>query len=308
AGTSPPVPRQRSRQRIVPCLSLETRRGVLAGAGAAGRTHRLQSDLPGPLQHPGLSRGNACCQARHSPLPPQQPRLVARGPESPQERSRSPGCVQRGDPPRPGSAPAHNLCGLLLAFRGRRREALAEYEEAIRRAPEFAVAHSNRGNALRSLGRFEDAVAACDEAIRLDPEFAGAHSNLGATLQSLGRFEDAVAACDEAIRLDPEYTWAHANRSRALRSLGRFDEALRLDPEEAWLHSKRGECLLLQGRRAEALASLRRAAELDPGDALEAQVLLSALTWRDDRVWAAELAGIALSQPALLLPAFRRAQ
>jgi len=65
---------------------------------------------------------------------------------------------------------------------------------------------------------------------------------------------------------------------------------------------------LLQGQHAVAVISLRQAAELQPRDTLEAQVLLAALTWQSDQAQAARLAGTALKQPGTFLAAFQRAE
>lgn len=195
------------------------------------------------------------------------------------------------------------------------QEAVAEYEEAIRLAPGFAVAHGNRAGALSHLGRLVEALAAADEATRLAPENAWMHARRAQVLRCIGHFREALGACDEAARLDPQFARASACRAGALRELGHLQEAasiyadaIQLAPEDAWLHGKLGECLLLQGQQSTAAVSLRKAAELEPDDAFEARVLLAALTWPQNQAQAAQLATTALGYPGASLLRFRHAE
>jgi serine/threonine-protein kinase len=75
---------------------------------------------------------------------------------------------------------------------GLREDAIAEYREAIRLKPDFAVGHYNLGNALRAQGRPEDAIAEYREAIRLEPNHAAAHYNLVDLLERQGHFREAL--------------------------------------------------------------------------------------------------------------------
>jgi len=53
--------------------------------------------------------------------------------------------------------------------RGRPDEAIADFTEAIRIAPDNAVAYSNRGNTYSNTGKLKQAIADYTQAIRLDP-------------------------------------------------------------------------------------------------------------------------------------------
>jgi len=89
-----------------------------------------------------------------------------------------------------------------------------------------------------------------------------------------GQFTDALLHFKEAIALDPSDSWSYAYAALALASAGQPAEALpyievamRLDPypPSLFLHY-RGLIQLGLGQFAEAVASLERAAELNPGD------------------------------------------
>jgi len=66
--------------------------------------------------------------------------------------------------------------------------------------------------------RLEEAIAEFDEALRLDPEFALARHNLGESYSILGESKRAIQDYDEAIRLDPEFALAYTSRGSSLVS------------------------------------------------------------------------------------------
>src|SRR6266511_787448 len=182
--------------------------------------------------------------------------------------------------PAPDDVSAHNNKGLALrnlaglqAGLSRYYEAsesyaqaIAAYDEALRRAPDYVYVHNNKGNALQSRGdlqvrlsrhdealeSYAKAIAACDEALRRAPDYASAHNNRGAVLTSLGdlwaklsrhgealkNYAEAIAAFDEALRIAPGHVQIYNNRVNALKRLGelqaglsRHDEASRSDRE-----------------------------------------------------------------------------
>ena len=54
---------------------------------------------------------------------------------------------------------------------------MADYNEAIRIDPRFAVAYRNRGILYLNKGDNNHAIADCDEAIRIDPKYAVSYDN-----------------------------------------------------------------------------------------------------------------------------------
>ena len=161
---------------------------------------------------------------------------------------------------------------------GRREEAIADFDEAIRLCDEAieidsenARAWYNRGFAKSGLGRHEEAIADYDEAIRLDPEFAPAWNGRGFAKDKLGRKEEAIADFDEAIRLDSEFASAWNNLGAAKHGLGRheeaiadYDEAIRLNPKNAASWNNRGLAKYRLGKYEEAIADYNEAIRLDP--------------------------------------------
>jgi len=91
-----------------------------------------------------------------------------------------------------------NNLGNLLATGRRYDEAMAMYEEAMRREASYKLAPYNLGDALMRLNRPEDALPYLESATKADPGFGEAWAYLGRALQLTGRFEDAQSAFDRA--------------------------------------------------------------------------------------------------------------
>jgi tetratricopeptide (TPR) repeat protein len=104
--------------------------------------------------------------------------------------------------------------------------AIADYDEAIRRDPKFAIGFNNRGLAYLRKGDNDRAVADFDEAIRLDPKYAIGFNNRALAYQARGQSDRAIEDFDEAIRLNPRYAMAFVNRANVYRVKGRIDLAI----------------------------------------------------------------------------------
>ncbi len=116
-----------------------------------------------------------------------------------------------------------------LADLGRTDEAIAEYEETLRLAPDNGQAQNNLGQLLALQGRPAEAVAHYREALRLLPDAAVVQANLAWLRATCAdpKFRDAA----EALRL--ARAQAGAGTARALDVLaaayaeaGMFDEAV----------------------------------------------------------------------------------
>ena len=159
-------------------------------------------------------------------------------------------------------ASALNNLATTLARLGKREEALARAEEAVRIRepltearpdaflPGLASSLNNLSNRLGDLGRREEALARADEAVRIyeplakvrpdtfRPDLARSLSNLAVMLSELGRREEALARAEEAVRIREQLAKARPDAflpdlARSLNTLanrlsdvGRREEAL----------------------------------------------------------------------------------
>ena len=105
------------------------------------------------------------------------------------------------------------------------REAIAEYNEAIRREPRRAVHYYDRGRLCLNLGHHQRAINDYDRVIRLDPRHGAAYYLRGQVYSQLGQEQRAIEDFDEAIQLNPRLADAYFARARAYTLLGRDAEA-----------------------------------------------------------------------------------
>ena len=83
-------------------------------------------------------------------------------------------------------------------------KAIADYTEAIRLDPKYAVAYYSRGCDLPEQGRLRQGDCRLHRAIRLDPKLATAYCNRGVAYWNKGDYDKAIADYTDAIRLDPK--------------------------------------------------------------------------------------------------------
>ena len=134
---------------------------------------------------------------------------------------------RRGDQDsiRPMRAPT-TIAAASTRSRGDYDRAIADYGEAIRINPKFALAYNNRGDAWRHKGDLDRAIADFDEAIRLDPAFALAYGNRGDSWHQQKNFARAIEDYSAQIRIAPSLHRLYRarqrlSRQRAARACGR---------------------------------------------------------------------------------------
>ncbi|MGE5213502.1 MAG: tetratricopeptide repeat protein [Nitrospirota bacterium] len=161
-------------------------------------------------------------------------------------------------------------------------KAIALYEQAIARDPNYALAYAGLSNAYILLPFFAgadrlDAYAkakdAALKALRLDSNLAEAHLALGKVL-FFGAIDvvGAMGEYERAIELKPNDATAHHwYGNDTLAALGRFDEAIaegkravELDPLSPIINADLGTTFYYAGRYEESVRQLRKVLEIDP--------------------------------------------
>jgi len=162
------------------------------------------------------------------------------------------------------------------------QKAIAQFEDAVRLSPTFALAFSGLSDAYLWAGYNEGfltateakpkARAAAEKAVELDDSSAEAHTSL-AVFKLF--YEYDWPGCEREFRraftLNPNYAFAHDQFGMALAFQARFDEAIvegtraiELDPLSPQILLDATVPLLFHRNTAAAKKLARRAAELDP--------------------------------------------
>jgi tetratricopeptide (TPR) repeat protein len=182
----------------------------------------------------------------------------------------------RGAPTNDQKARIANV--VSYAFQGQEDDVLAAFGEAIRLSPQDAVLYGLRGDFHELYHRFGEAIADYSEAIRIAPNNVGAIIKRGdAYLQLFPRNEKAridaagkaIADFTDALCLQPESFDPYWRRGRAYLNADEFDkaitdesEAIRLNPGFAGSYAVRATAYKYKGDKAKASADLATAEKL----------------------------------------------
>ena len=164
------------------------------------------------------------------------------------------------------SAETYFIRGCEKAELGDYNGAIADYTQAIRLNPDYALAYYSRGIAKSRLEKHYAAIADYDMAIRLKPDDASAYVGRGNAKADLGQHFAAIADYDMAIRLKPDFAFAYYSRGIAKSSLGQhyaaiadYNTAIRLKPDDASAYYIRGIAKARLGQYGKAKLDLRSA-------------------------------------------------
>jgi tetratricopeptide (TPR) repeat protein len=152
------------------------------------------------------------------------------------------------------------------------KKKLADFDEAVRLAPDNASVVRDRGLALADMDKPEKALSDLNRAIELEPNSVPTYEAKAIVLARLKKFDEALAALDKAHKLDPESIAPLVQRMRIHAQLHKYDAAIN-DVNQAWAISPGNVGLLLlraelhqeKGDKKKALADLDEAEKLKPG-------------------------------------------
>lgn len=164
----------------------------------------------------------------------------------------------------------HNRAQVLAAM-GEHAAALVDYDDVIRRDPNYGEYYFDRATVRRAAGRDAEALEDYAAAIRLSPPFHEAHYNRADLLRELGDDEGALRDLDYALELEPDHVDSLVNRVDLLlengevaRATADVDHGLAVDPHNARLLSARGSLRADAGEHDAAWADYSAALAEDP--------------------------------------------
>ena len=162
------------------------------------------------------------------------------------------------------------------ARKGNYRNAIAEYNKALKQEPENLLdIYYLRGEAFFALRDYDAAIEDFSQFVRLSPKNYLAYFYRGFIRAENNDFSGAIADYNQAIEINPNFSLAYTNRGLAASRLGNtqsaledYNRAISINPESATAYYNRG---LVLGRDLEkfqeALADFDKAIELNPEEA-----------------------------------------
>ncbi|MGD1148832.1 MAG: sulfatase-like hydrolase/transferase [Thermoanaerobaculaceae bacterium] len=239
--------------------------GYLVGVGSLDRDS--QENLPSPRSK--LPIYNLLIQAQDA--------LVAGDEPLAEQRIRE---VLGKDP---GVVNAWTMLGGLCHREGRVADAVAAYEEAVRRRPGDPAMSSALATVLLTAGQPEEARRTLEAARSNHPEDPRIYFLLGTVAEEEGRLNDALVLYRKTLALNPLSAPAHvmigalALRHRDVATAEQeLNAALELDPAVAGARFWRGQILEQQGRGEEAIAAYSEELAATPRDLRTAYALAEA--------------------------------
>ena len=127
-----------------------------------------------------------------------------------------------------GNAEAHALLGQIYFNTSQYDLAISEDNKALALNPNDAATYAVRGSYLVYMGRPKDALADFEVAMRLNPGLgSGRMESVGWAHYLLRRYEDAVRVFESGLRKSPDDYFIHAGLAASYAELGRFEDATR---------------------------------------------------------------------------------
>lgn len=123
--------------------------------------------------------------------------------------------------------------GQQLEAEGKRQEAIAAYQTALKFQPNFSKIHLYLGESLQEDAQYLEAFAAYNRAFIINPKLASAHPNIVLKLNDLGKFlvaegqlEEAIITYQRAIFVDSFAVESYYNLGEILARQGREEQAI----------------------------------------------------------------------------------
>ena len=161
--------------------------------------------------------------------------------------------------------------GSALFAAGRLDEAVVHLRNAIQTHPGYLAAGNELGRVYLRQSKFNEAVACFNELLKRNKNSAELYYNLGIALSLQKKYEEAIKYFAMVLELDTKYPDAHNNMGTALLAAGKnteaikyLNEALRISSNDAGLYEKLGNAYVQSGKYDLAVRNWAKALDIKP--------------------------------------------
>jgi len=132
-------------------------------------------------------------------------------------------------------------------------------QKAIALNPNYVEAYINLGNVFQRQEALDEAISSYQKALEISPDLSEAHNNLGNILMQKGKAAEAISSYRKAVRSGPRNAEAHCNMGNALQQLGRFNDAIHWYKKAIQIAPHRAASYNNMGAALKALGKLEEA-------------------------------------------------
>jgi tetratricopeptide (TPR) repeat protein len=177
-----------------------------------------------------------------------------------------------GPMPEPMRAALEHNLGVALKLQRRYRDALEQFDAALKREPDLPVATINRAGTLQHLGRQEEALADYRATLERDPLHLTAHQEMNALLYRMGRDDEFLKSLDDAVDQAADPVPFLLSKGIFLNRTSRFadavdclEQAARVAPKNPNVQDSLAIALAGLRRLDDTVAAYEKSLELKPG-------------------------------------------
>jgi predicted Zn-dependent protease len=151
------------------------------------------------------------------------------------------------------------------------KDGFSLWSKTVQQSPDSGVAHGSLGRAYQEQGLLKEAVVEYETAVKLMPSHYKAYYNLGVVYDQKDEFSKAVDNYKMSILIYSGFANAHYNLANNYHKRGLTDDAVRhyikvieLVPDDLEARNNLGVALALQGKLDQAILEWQKVLKIDP--------------------------------------------
>jgi tetratricopeptide (TPR) repeat protein len=163
----------------------------------------------------------------------------------------------------PESAYSHLIRGRISDAEKHPSDAIAEFQMAVKVAPDEPASYFRLGETLWRSSRFGEALVPLEQGLKLDPYHPLAEYQLGDAYYRVGETADALRHLDEAVRLNPAEIAARKDLAKIYFRQRKFEASVAVlagvadRDEDGSIHYLLSHSYTALGKNAAAISSIR---------------------------------------------------
>jgi len=153
------------------------------------------------------------------------------------------------------------------------KDGLTLWSKTVTQSPDSGLAHGSLGRAYQEQGLLKEAIVEYETAVKLMPNHYKAYYNLAVVYDQKGEFNNAVDKYKKSILIYPGFANAHYNLANIYHKQGLIADAIRhylkvieLIPDDIEARNNLGVAFAMQGKLDQAVLAWEQVLKIDPAN------------------------------------------